>query len=115
MEIPKLVSLTCNDLKRGQVPLDPADCDLTFTAVIGTDGIRGDNFQFSVVTPAALAASQYAGWCKDYLLVQEFSWKQVDNYLANLVASVQGDSWLDVAEQLHQFMDWEFYNYKQSP
>jgi len=115
METPKLVSLTCESLARGQVPLDPADCELTFTASIGTDGVRGDNFQFTVVTPSALARSQYTGWCKDYLMVQDFSWAQVDNYVANLLASVRGESWDDVAKQLHQFMDWEFYNYRESP
>lgn len=115
METPKLVSLTCESLARGQVPLDPADCELTFTALIGTDGAGGDNFQFVVVTPSALARSQYTGWCKGYLLVQDFSWAQVDNYVANLLASVRGESWADVAKQLHQFMDWEFYNYTESP
>jgi len=115
METPKLVSLTCLDLARGQLPLDPTDCELTFTATIGPDGNCGDNFRFVVITPSALARSQYTGWCKDYLMVQDFSWAQVDNYLANLLASVRGESWIDVAEQLHQFMDWEFYNYRASP
>lgn len=115
METPKLVSLTCDSLTRNQVPVDAADCELTFTASIGIDGVRGDNFQFVVVTPSALARSQYTGWCKDYLLVQDFSWAQVDNYVANLLASIRGESWEDVAGQLQQFMDWEFYNYRQSP
>jgi hypothetical protein len=114
METPKLVSLACESLAHGQVPLDPADCELTFTALIGTDGVRGDSFQFVVVTPSALARSQYTGWCKDYLIVQEFSWEQVENYVANLLASVRGESWDDIAEQLHQFMDWEFYNDRKS-
>jgi Immunity protein 8 len=114
MKIPKLVSLTSNDLARDQLPLDPTDCELTFTASIGCDGVSGDNFQFVVVTPSALAKSQYTGWCKDYLLIQDFSWAQVDNYVANLLASVRGESWAEIAEQLHQFMDWEFYNYRPS-
>ena len=112
MKTPKLVSLTCEGLARSQLPIDPTDCELTFTASIGTDGKRGDNFSFVVVTPSALAKSQYSGWCKDHLLVQEFSWAQVENYLANLLAATRGDDWTDIAEQLHQFMDWEFYNYK---
>lgn len=97
METPKLVSLTCENLARGELPLDPTDCELTFTASIGTDGMRGDNFQFTVVTPSALARSQCIGWCKDCLMVQDFSWAQVDNYVANLLASVRGESWDDVA------------------
>ena len=115
MDTPKLVSLSCENLVRGQLPPDPSDCELTFTASIGTDGVRGDNFQFVVVTPSALAKCEYTGWCKDYLMLQNFSWPQVDNYLANLLASVRGESWHDVAEQLHQFMDWEFYDYRESP
>ena len=112
METPKLVSLTCDNLARGEMPSDPADCFLDFVAVIGTDGVRGDNFRFYVATPAALLRSGYIGWCKDHMLLQEFSWSLVENYIRNLLASVSGDSWTDIAHQLHEFMDWEFYNYR---
>ena len=46
MKSPKLVRLTCESLSRNQLAIDPTDCELTFSASIGTDGTRGDNFSF---------------------------------------------------------------------
>ncbi|GAA5008538.1 hypothetical protein FNZ56_03210 [Pseudoluteimonas lycopersici] len=112
MATPKLVNLSCDQLSRDEMPDDPADCFLDFVAVIGLDGIRGDNFRFYVVTPKSMLRSGYNGWCKDHMLLQEFSWSLVENFLNNLLPYVHGESWHDVARQLHEFMDWEFYNYQ---
>ncbi|MGN6224318.1 Imm8 family immunity protein [Pseudoxanthomonas sp.] len=94
---------------RPQLPADVKDCELSFTAKIGMDASQGDNFRFSVVTPAALTRCRYTGWGKDQLILQEFAWVLVDNYLDNLLSSIRGDSWEEVARQIHEFMDWEKY------
>lgn len=112
MQTPKLIELSCRSLIRPQLPSDVKDCELLFTAKIGMDASQGDNFRFSVVTPAALTRSQYTGWGKDQLILQEFAWALVDNRLDNLLSSVRGDSWGEVAGQLHEFMDWELYSHR---
>jgi hypothetical protein len=111
---PKLVSLSCDELARGETPIDPENCLLRVLAVIGPDGVSGDNFQFYVATPKALLHSQYNGWGKDHMILQQFSWDLVENFVHNLLPHVRGDTWEHVARQLHEFMDWEFYNYQQA-
>ncbi len=101
------------DLNSPHTPDDPECCAVFMNADVGILGSEGaDIFGFTVVTPAFLVKNPETHWGRGYLLVQEFSWREVERMVSRLVSSVSAESWEDAAKQLSRFMDWEFDNYQ---
>ncbi|MBD9470669.1 hypothetical protein IB230_16550 [Pseudoxanthomonas sp. PXM01] len=115
MIVPKLLSLSSSDLAAGELPPDPAHCLVPMLATIGpSSGTVGDGFSFTVVTPSALAESGRFGWGRGTLIIDSFSWSQVEHSVNRLLAHASRPSWQDVAQVLNHELLWEFDGYRQS-
>ena len=113
MIVPELKSLLSVDLERPVVPVDPEDCSVFLQASIGPKGEEGaEVFAFSVVTPAFLARAPLPRWGHGLLLVQVFSWQDIDRSLERLLSHAHRNTWPEVAAVLNQQMGWEFENYQ---
>jgi len=115
MIFPKLVSFSSADLDTGAMPPDPEHCLVPVTATIGPTGSSaGDNFSFLVATPSALAESGTVGWGRGILIVESFSWADVERSINRLLAHAARDTWQEVAHALNKELLWEFDGYQPS-
>jgi hypothetical protein len=106
-----LKSLHSPDLEKGTAPLDPSDCRVLIEATIGPpDSPGGDIFSFIAVTPAALARLG-TEWGRGSLVMQSFSWNDVERMLGRLIAQSTRPTWHETAAQLNRELTWEFDNY----
>lgn len=113
MIVPKLLNLSCSDLARGEPPANPKHCLVHMLATVGPDtGNAGDDFSFTVATPSALAESERFGWGRGTLIVDSFSWLQVEHSLNRLLAQASRSSWQEVAQTLNHELQWEFDGYR---
>jgi len=111
MSAVKLRSLHSPDLDVGSSPSDPNDCRVLIEATIGpADSPGGDIFSFLAVTPAALARLG-TQWGRGSLIVQSFSWSEVERTLGRLIAQSTRPTWHETAAQLNKELLWEFDNY----
>ena len=79
MIVPRLLNVSSSDLATGSLPSDPTHCRVAITAKIGaSDGTGGDNFSFVVATPSALVESGTSQWGRGTLIVESFSWADVE-------------------------------------
>ena len=109
----ELKALYSSDLEKPKLPDDPTCCMVGMCADIGTLGGAGaDTFSFVVVTPAWLVAHPETRWAAGYLLMEEFSWAEVERMVGRLVSSTSAATWEEAAKSLGRFMQWEFENYQ---
>src|SRR4051812_38399776 len=95
-----LISLDSPDLRPDALPLDPENCSVVLSAVIGPNGSPGaENFAFTVVTPRYLADHSDARWGRGLLVVNAFSWPSVTRMVERLIAHASGSTWGEVAEK----------------
>ncbi|VXB72693.1 conserved hypothetical protein [Luteimonas sp. 9C] len=112
MIFPKLLSLSSSDLAPGHLPPDPKHCIVQVLAKIGPSCVSaGDDFSFAVATPSALAESKTFGWGRGTLVVDSFSWLQVEDAIDRLLAHASRPSWQEVAQALNHELLWEFDGY----
>jgi hypothetical protein len=106
-----LHSITSSDLAASELPPDPTNCRVVMNASIGPRGAPGaENFAFSVVTPAWLA-THCGQWGRGLLVLDEFSWTEVERMVQRLIAHASRPSWREVAEALNHELLWEFDKY----
>ncbi len=83
-------------------------------AEIGANGTPGaEIFSFQVVTPKYLARERLPRWGRGLLVVEEFSWREVEAALQKLLMHASRPVWNDVAAELNKELHWEFDNYSQ--
>ena len=46
-----------------------------------------------------------------HLVVTDWGWPEISSFCARRVAAIEGTTWREVAESLHQFAAWEFDGY----
>jgi Immunity protein 8 len=110
---PEVKSLVSPDLDYGVAPPNPQECTVYVEAEIGPkNGEGAEIFSFTCVTPAALAALSGRRWGRGYLILDFFSWRSVEEALANLLCHCSADSWNEVATKLNKELHWEFENYR---
>jgi hypothetical protein len=112
LEVKSLFSI---DLGEGELPGSPECCCVNIWADIGIQGKEGaDQFNFYVITPAYLMTHPEVRWGRGYLLMPEFSWKEIKRMLERLVSSISASSWEEAAAKLCNYLEWEFENYQPS-
>jgi hypothetical protein len=110
-----LVSLDSSDLSLGDLPTDPGNCCVVINAAIGPKGAPGaENFAFSVMTHRYVAEHRETRWGRGLLLVDTFSWSEVERMVDRLLAHASAATWHEVAAKLNHELLWEFDNYTPS-
>ena len=101
------------DLDRGVSPPDPDDCAILIEIQVGPKGVDGgDLFQFVATTPAYLVEHSERRWGRGYLILPSFSWAEVEDAVAKLIARSARSSWQEVGAELNKELQWEFDNYR---
>ena len=114
MVAPQVKSLLSVDLELQGPPSDPEDCGFAFEAEIGPQGGKGaDLCQFVVATPKHLARESGTRWGRGYLIVERFSWDEVEVSLEKLLSHCRRETWAEVARELNKELLWEFDNYQE--
>lgn len=109
---PLIRSLHSPDLDRNTLPQDPQDCSILIEAEIGPhDGPGAEIFSFQVATAASLRRESLPRWGRGLLIVEEFSWKTVENAVQKLLMHAERPTWNEVAEELAKELHWEFERY----
>ncbi len=116
MVTPEVKNLLSADFELQGPPPDPEDCALSFEAEVGPKGGKGAAlFQFVVATPRYLAREAGARWGRGYLIVERFSWEEVEISLEKLLSHCRRETWAEVARELNKELLWEFENYQEQP
>ena len=111
--IPEVKTLYSPDLDRDKLPDDVEECSVFCEAEIGIKGKEGaDIFHFTAVTPKFLWGQKGAQWGKGSLIIDTFSWEQVEAALEKLLSHCSGRDWAEVTDKLTKVLDWEYENYK---
>jgi hypothetical protein len=109
MIFPRLLSLSSDDFEANASPDDVTHCCVSIVAKIGpSDSEGGDYFYFSAATPSALAESRTFGWGRGVLIIESFSWANVERSVQRLLAHAARESWQEVALALNRELLWEF-------
>lgn len=92
---------------------DPYDDFSWFTLTIGLAGglmgeEAGNNFQVCVSTPRAVSRAKKIGNHVPGILVDQFDAKSVEFAIRKRVSTIEAHSWMQIVEQLRQFMIWEY-------
>lgn len=113
MVTPELKQLTSTNLDRSALPADPEDCSVLLDAEIGPRGQEGgDRFSFIAITPKYLLHEPLPRWGQGCLIVDCFSWSEIERSLQRLLDHSTRNTWQEVAESLSHDLDWEFKNYR---
>ena len=112
MIFPKLISLSSTDLDTGALPLVPEHCLVPIVATIGSTTDSGDDFYFVVATPSALAEAGKFGWGRGILIIESFSWTDVERAINRLLAHAARETWQEAAHILNRELLWEFDGYQ---
>jgi hypothetical protein len=92
-----------------QVDFDPANCSVRVSVDIGVDGQEWANyFHVQVVTLEFLTSVPAPMWGKSLLIVQIFSWNDVEEAIEEFLAEISTESWEDAVKILTRYMDWEY-------
>jgi hypothetical protein len=111
---PIIKSIFSPDLDRPSLPMNSADCSVLVEVEIGPEDEEGaDIFDFQVVTPSMLSG-MLPCWGRGLLVIDEFSWSQVESCLEKLLIHCEGSTWEDISSNLNKELHWEFENYKES-
>lgn len=113
----RLKGISSIDLPGGapELPADPTNCWIVVQADIGAaDGDAADEFTFYVCTPAKLMSvfeqEEYV-FGKHLLIVPRFDWQVVEMAISTICEQVDGETWEELAEELHVYGGWEFHRY----
>ncbi|TMO79290.1 hypothetical protein CWC16_13610 [Pseudoalteromonas sp. S3776] len=101
------------ELEYGKLPLEPECCAILIELSIGIKGQEGgDIFSFTAITPEFLIKKPELRWGRGYLLLEYFSWQQVEKMAHNLLRHVVADSWEEATQSLTKELHWEYENYQ---
>lgn len=109
MIFPRLIALSTDDFGPNEMPNDVKHCHVSVVARIGpSNGNAGDYFYFCAATPSALDEARALGWGRGILIVELFSWENVERSVHRLLAHAARETWPEVAIALNQELHWEF-------
>jgi Immunity protein 8 len=112
MIVPILKGLHSADLVRPETP-KASEFAVAMQASIGPKDENGaETFSFTVATPAFVASLGLPRWGRGLLLVQSFSWQEVERHVERLLARAHRATWAETAAVLNQQMEWEFDGYQ---
>ena len=111
--VPEVKSFYCSDLEYRREPDEPDNCSLPIQVDIGIKGGEGaDIFSFVAATPKALQNEIGYRWGRGLLILETFSWAQVEDAVEELCADMSGASWEQVARELNRWLHWEYDSYR---
>jgi len=114
MIYPRLIALSSDDFDAGVLPDDLKHCMVSIVATIGpSSGNGGDHFHFVAATPSALAESRKFGWGRGILIIESFSWADIERSILRLLAHAARETWQEAALALNKDLLWEFDGYPQ--
>jgi len=88
---------------------DPKNCSVWITVEIGLgEGNGADQFNVQVVTPEYLRLCKKPMWGKSILIVESFTWEEVEESIRELLSGISADNWDDATKILTRYMNWEF-------
>ena len=118
-ELKELYSLDVECSLEEFVPEKPDYFELTLRAMFGpVSEDASESFQIQVCTPKWLEARCNGGEIvngRHTLIVGEFNFTQVRDYLEALGRRCSGSNWLEVSEKLSRYGLWEFEDYRAAP
>lgn len=107
-------SIFSSDLKNGELPADPRNCEVYVCADIGISRKKGsDTFTFKVVTFDFAMSQPQPFWAHHCLMVSEFAWSEIGEILGDLIESVDESTWEKCAREIGKKINWEFENYRE--
>jgi Immunity protein 8 len=87
--------------------------------LVGPVGGKGEeSFDVLVCTPQWLAETLSGDDLligRHRLIVKEYSFPRIEQFIRNYVNGCSGDSWEQLAEQVGRLGKWEFEDYRESP
>ena len=97
-------------------PDDPKDVYYYMEMTIGSRTGSGDLFGLTVSTPEALlkrmrASGQKSLSGRHHLIVLDYSWDKVLQFVNDVIDKCQGKDWEDIALRLARHFHWEFEDY----
>ncbi len=82
-------------------------------AMIGpVNGPGEELFQFTVITPSAMAKLDCPRWGRSLLVVESFSWPSVQTAVEKLLRHCSGKTWSEVGTKINRYLSWEFDDYQ---
>jgi hypothetical protein len=100
-------------------PDDPSNVYTTVRAMIGPEGELGEeSFDISVCTPDWIGREcERKGHflIRRLLVVSHWNVELVRGAIGNIISSVTGDSWPEIATKLATIAFWEFEHYREAP
>jgi len=110
MVIAELRRIHSPDLSEPDLPPNPRACVVLIQVMLGPKGGHGEeSFDFEIVAPVGAANAR-----RGRVVVECFDWSEVRALVSGRIASVQGQSWGEVASQLNEHWCWEFADYRES-
>lgn len=82
-----------------------------FTVGIGLENKEGtDLFQLTLTTPKAQGQAFKAAFngTQSIHVVHQFTQSAIEHKIHELVSNIEGQSWMDITNQLRKFMHWEY-------
>jgi hypothetical protein len=108
MIYPEIRNIHSPDLEPPNLPEDPFDCDVSFRAIVGPSGEKGEEaFTFRVITPVRLARDAEPQWGRGKLIIAAFEWPAVVQAIAQLLAHSARPTWNEVVTALDKELHWE--------
>ena len=102
------------DLASDSLPNDPENCSVFIEVEIGPQNAEGaDIFSFTAVTPNWLGVEIGTRWGHGLLILQRFSWHEIESSLQKLLLHCHRSTWQAVCDELRKQLNWEFDNYKE--
>ena len=118
-ELKEIYSLDVERRLEEFVPEQADFFELTVRAMFGpVDQDASESFQIQVCTPKWLQARCEGGEIvcgRHTLIVAEFNFPQIRDYLNALCKKCSGNSWSEIAQKLSRYGMWEFEDYRPTP
>lgn len=113
-ELKRLHSPDIYDLENYQ-PDDSEEFGFLLQAMVGPKGKDGEeSFDINVCTPKWLKENNGRSSIiigRHYLIVGEYNYKSISEFIQGYLRTCSGDSWSEVAEKVSRLGKWEFEDY----
>ena len=97
-------------------PAVGSDFSVLVQIFVGPEGGEGfESFDIQIVTPGWLheeCASDGFASGEHRLIVFDYDWPRIENYLRKRIAACSGRDWTEVAHKIGRFAWWEFEDYE---
>lgn len=88
---------------------NPRLCSVRVSVDIGVHDEDWVNyFYIQVVTPEYLSSCGKSMWGRSLLVIQIFTWDEVERMIEEFVTGISTESWDDAVKILTRYLDWEY-------